>query len=803
MQFSSFNQVEVSFYGPHNRNVIVDYSTVQDITPANGADHYACSFRYEADIKEYVSANMSVKGHNLPHFCDHVIFDVDVKEDLDQARQFTIDLVNQLLSLGIEEDLISVYFSGSKGFHVQTPSSLFGIKPSNDLYQSVKMLCNLIAGDVMIDTAIYDRNRLFRLPNTINSKSGLYKVAISHDKLRGTIEDICEFAKTLHQGTVVECDQQPLPQLQEMWEQILADKANKVTTKLSKAGKAVAVCGSQAIAAVPKFSKVCIARLLNEGILEGNRHNAALRLALHFINEGYPDDAIQVVLEVWSGKCSPPTDEEDFDQMIRNCRSGGYSYGCTDGLLAQYCNSDCYLYRKVAFTGDELKYLHFTDIELAELASRVFGGKILYWDAAEKWLVWDGRRWILDTPGGLFPFIKSMHRKLSISANECEDSDLKSRLRKELIKFESHHRRATIIKAMTVLPELIVTSDQLDADPMLLNCLNGILDLRTGKLLSHDPSYMITRIVNLDFNAEAVCPLFERFVSRIFMENCKLISYVQRFFGYCLTGKTDEQVMLFCYGTGSNGKTTLLKIFLMLLSDFAASAQAELLMAKDARGGASSDIARLKGARLVAVNEVQEDARLDEARVKTLTGGDRITARHLFREFFEFDPQFKLVLVGNHKPTIKGQDHGIWRRIHLLLFNATIPDNERDPELLDKLKLELPGILAWAVRGCSDWHQNGLMPPNEVTDAGNAYRKSEDHFGQWFDDCCDPKDNAIAMHDLMHASFVEHSGMSYVTKNKMSKWLIERGYEHSRKDTGKYWIGIKLNVTRPLCSEEG
>ena len=396
---------------------------------------------------------------------------------------------------------------------------------------------------------------------------------------------------------------------------------------------------------------------------------------------------------------------------IMGIHTGGNSSGCNDHAQTEKFSSDCYTHTK-GRTSFTLKNLHQTDTELAELAAMVLGGQILYWRDAEKWLMWNGRQWVADESSGLVPLIEAMLRRILFTAVKCDDTAVKDSVLKCLNGLESIARQEAVIRAMTVLPKLIVNSNQLDADPMLLNCLNGTLNLETGALLAHDPSHRITRMVNEHLDADALCPLFEKFIDTIFCGNSGLIAYVQRVFGYCLTGKTGEQVMFFLHGKGANGKSILLKLFTNLLSDFAVSAQAELLVAKGKRGGASSEIARLRAARIVAVNEIQEDARLNEAMVKSLTSGDCISAGHPFKNFIEFDPQFKLILVGNCMPIIRGQDHAIWRRIHMLPFTATISsESERDPDLLVKLSKELQGILAWAVRGCMEWQQAGLQLP--------------------------------------------------------------------------------------------
>jgi putative DNA primase/helicase len=300
---------------------------------------------------------------------------------------------------------------------------------------------------------------------------------------------------------------------------------------------------------------------------------------------------------------------------------------------------------------------------------------------------------------------------------------------KELIPLESHHKQETILNAASYIPSMIVGNSCLDTNPMLLNCGNGTLDLSTGILREHSPDDYITRIVSIDFDPGAECPVFIQFLRKIFTDDDELMCYLQRFIGYCLTGRTDEQVLLFLYGTGANGKTTLANIIGALLGDFAATAGGDLLLQRN--GGDLNTLvalAALRGTRLVKISELDDGERIAEARVKSLTGGDVISCRFLHQGFFEYRPAFKVLLLGNYKPTIRGTDHGIWRRIHLLPFKVTISDSEKDPGLYQKLMNELPGILAWAVRGCMAWQKHGLHPPKVVLEEVNAYRKDEDAF---------------------------------------------------------------------------
>lgn len=431
-----------------------------------------------------------------------------------------------------------------------------------------------------------------------------------------------------------------------------------------------------------------------------------------------------------------------------------------------------------------------TDMQVANCFSTACVDLLRFFPERKKWLVYDQKCWNADAPGGAFPLFKDILALLNKKINEIEDEDKRIGFLSQTIKLESHKRQETILSAAKVIPDIIIASSQLDQDPMLLNCLNGTLDLTTGKMQPHKASDFITKLVSISHSADAECPEFLRFLDRIMGGNQALISYLQRFIGYCLTGDNSEQVLVFFYGTGANGKSTLTNIIELLLSDYARTAGSSLLMNRD-NNAASNDLASLHGARLVKVSEFDEDERLAEATIKSLTGGDRICCRFLFGEFFEYIPQYKILLLGNHKPNIRGRDHGIWRRIHIVPFNITVPDNERDPKLTEKLTAELPGILAWAVKGCLEWQKIGLCPPNEVKEEGKAYRQSQDIFKQWIDDCCIEGDEHCTSASDLYQSFINYSNRRDVTPKKLGQLLAVAGFQKKKSGTMS-WHGISL-----------
>jgi putative DNA primase/helicase len=345
-------------------------------------------------------------------------------------------------------------------------------------------------------------------------------------------------------------------------------------------------------------------------------------------------------------------------------------------------------------------------------------------------------------------------------------------------------------RSMPVLPE------QLDTDPWLLNVRNGTLDLRTGTLRAHRREDLITKVAPVEYDPMATCPTWEAFLARIMGGNDAPITFLQRAVGYALTGTTTEQVLFFLYGTGANGKSTFLETIRAVLGPFAMQADfTTFLHQKYER--VRNDIARLQGARVVASVEAEIGQRLSESIIKQLTGQDRISARFLYQEYFEFTPQFKLFLAANHKPSIWGTDEAIWRRIQLIPFTVTIPAAERDGGLPSRLQTELPGILNWALAGCLDWQRQGLGTPQEVVLATAGYRKEMDIVGGFLDDCCEHAPAAQTSTQRLYDVYIkwcERNGEPVMGKNAFSVRLRERGFTKVRCNNHRGWRGLLVKA---------
>jgi P4 family phage/plasmid primase-like protien len=351
------------------------------------------------------------------------------------------------------------------------------------------------------------------------------------------------------------------------------------------------------------------------------------------------------------------------------------------------------------------------------------------------WHIWDGRRYCHDPEQvEIARLAHQVHEKLLTGANDAK-----------ALKWAIQCGNSARLKNMAHEARSYVYSENadLDANPFLLNCLNGTLSLRTGVLRSHMQSDLITKLIAVDYDERAACPVWDAFLLSIFGGDADLVDFLQRCVGYSLTGDCREQVIFILHGLGSNGKSVLIETLSALLGDYVRHCPSDTFLSKQ-NGGIPNDLAALVGARFVSVVETEHGRGLAEGLVKQATGGDAMTVRFLHKEFFSFIPKFKLWLATNHKPVIRGSDLAIWRRIRLLPFNETFVDvdkvidgqHAKDPDLRAKLLDELPGILAWAVRGCFEWQTRGLVVPKAVEKATKLYQESQNPIAKFISEVC-------------------------------------------------------------------
>jgi putative DNA primase/helicase len=359
-------------------------------------------------------------------------------------------------------------------------------------------------------------------------------------------------------------------------------------------------------------------------------------------------------------------------------------------------------------------------------------------------------------------------------------------------------------------PGVPILPGQLDRDPMLLNCTNGTLELKTGRLREHRREDQITKLCPVAYDSAAKAPLFEKFLRDIFARNdpretADLIRYLQQLFGCCLTGVVTEHIVAICWGIGANGKSTLVNTILTMMGeDYGIKASRDLFMAKK-QDNHPAQLARLFGKRLVVCVETHADGRLDEVLVKELTGGDPITARRMREDPWQFDPTHKAVLVTNHKPEIRGTDEGIWRRQRLIPFTVRIPEHRQDKHLPAKLLRELPGVLAWCVRGCLDWQRSGLQTPREVLAATAMYRAEQDILAGFIAERCRVHPTACCSAMELYAAYCrwcKQNGEPEVSQRSFGMALTERQFRRYQRD-GVWYRGLTLKKVHGRNGRKG
>ena len=438
----------------------------------------------------------------------------------------------------------------------------------------------------------------------------------------------------------------------------------------------------------------------------------------------------------------------------------------------------------------------YTDMGNADRFADRYGDRVRYCSPWSKWLCWDGRRWNQDDIVQVEMHAKDSVRMIVEQAKRLPEGKGRDALLKHGIRSQHSSRIRAVLELGRSHPGIPIRPQELDDDRNLLNVMNGTLDLASLELRPHNKLDLLTKLAPVTYDPEAECYRWEQFLREVFLDDAQLIEYVQRAVGYSLTGDVSAQVFFLLHGGGENGKTTFLETIRHLMGDYAQNAAPKTFIQR--RGdGIPNDIARLMGARFVTAIETGKNRRLDETLVKQVTGGDQITARFLRAEFFEFEPHFKVWFATNHKPSIEGTDHAIWRRIRLIPFGATFTKENREDGLVDTLIGELPGILNWAVSGLQRFRWGSTLDeaPEAVTEATEAYRTEEDVIGQFLGDCCTVDPMARARSTELYEAYVKwctEGGERAETKNKFGRMLQERGLDSVKSNATHWRLGVEL-----------
>jgi len=430
-----------------------------------------------------------------------------------------------------------------------------------------------------------------------------------------------------------------------------------------------------------------------------------------------------------------------------------------------------------------------TDLGNARRLVRRHGRELRYCAPLRQWLVWSGDRWRPDVTGEVERRAKATVASIYSEAEGCQDGEERSKVAKHAVASEAEARLRAMVALARTEPTVALHPDQLDAEPWLLSCANGTVDLTSGELHEADPTELLTRGNEIAYDGSAECPRWLRFLAEVFDGDTELVAFMQRLIGYTLTGDTREHVLAVLHGSGCNGKTTLVEIVKCLLGDLALAAAFESFARVHGNRGPRNDLARLHRARMVIAAESGEGRKLDEATLKQVTGGDTIAARFLYGEHFEFRPRFKLWLVTNHRPRVDGSDDAVWRRLRLIPFEVSFRGHE-DRTLAADLEAELPGILAWAVEGCLAWQHDGLGEAGAVTSATREYREEEDVLGAFLAERCELEGEveAATLREAFDA-FCGEIGERPPGAAVLGRRLARRGIESRRGTAGRRVYG--------------
>ena len=429
------------------------------------------------------------------------------------------------------------------------------------------------------------------------------------------------------------------------------------------------------------------------------------------------------------------------------------------------------------------------------------GNKIRYVPEVSKWLTWqdcwswDDGAGVRQLAGGL---ARQIYREGEFHLKDSEHFAKWSRRSQEL---------RTVQNAVAMFSDMAairVPMPTLDADQFLVGFdgARQVINLLTGEVRPAKQSDLVTKSLGPHHVGEpAKATRWTQFLNEVFDGDAELINWLQRFCGYLLTGSTREQIFLFCHGFGANGKSVLIETLKHVMGDYSRAIASETLAeSKRGAGSATPDLAALLGARLVLSAETEDNTAMAESLVKSLVAGDTMSVRPLYGAPFEFQPNFKLVMAGNHRPVVRGNDHGLWRRVRLVPFNKTFSADERDPHLLDTLKGESDHILGWMLAGCLEWQRRGVSDtPRVISDATAAYQVDQDITGAWLGECTQVSRLDEIMAGVLYANYRQWSldnGLKPASSNSLGRRMAERGYTNGKTGGKRVWFGVRLTDSR-------
>ncbi|RFU00644.1 DNA primase [Staphylococcus haemolyticus] len=491
-------------------------------------------------------------------------------------------------------------------------------------------------------------------------------------------------------------------------------------------------------------------------------------------------------------------DEQRGDDTYGNITINNAIESCQNEFVPETTDTDFQLFimdEAIKPAKKEKRY-SYDDTGNAERLKDLFGDNIRYNYTSKTWMYYDGKRWKHDDTGRMKiltdKVVDNMKNEKLFIAEGIDEEDMEKYRYRHWKDSRNHNKKVNMMKECEHL--LPVTNETFDNDFNLFNTQNGFINLKQGVINDHEKQNYFTKISNVEFTDKADCPKWEEFLNDIFLGNQELVRFVQRAVGYSLSGYTTEQVLFILYGNGRNGKSVFLDILNEIFGNYSTNIQPQAIMASKNQSDASPEIAKLDGARLVTTTEPNEGERFDEGLLKQLTGGDRVSARKLYENEFEFTPQFKLWMATNHKPYVRGRDDGIWRRFVIIPFDKQIPINEIDRELTNKLKRELPAIMKWCVDGFLEWQRIGLSEPAIIKEQRDEYRTEMDSISSFIEECCEiDYKYRVSASELFNAydNWAKRNNQHKMTNVKFATEVLKK-YERTTIKGKRYYRGLKI-----------
>ncbi len=530
------------------------------------------------------------------------------------------------------------------------------------------------------------------------------------------------------------------------------------------------------------------------------RHYMALSLAGGLLRAGWKQDTVEhFVISI----AEAMGDEEMKDRIraVRDTAEKVSNLQIVTGFptLISFIRDKNFIKWLAIKKEDVVDVYPHTDLGNAERLIDYHGRDLRYCHSTKSWLVWNNMCWEKDAEGGIAQLAIETITGLRKNALEIKNDGRRKGLLDYSAKCENGNKIDIMIKRAANMGDIPIKAESLDCHHFLLNCQNGTLDLRMQELRPFNREDYITKCIPVEYDKNARCPKWRRYLKKVLNGDKKLIRYVRRAVGYSLTGDTREHCLFMLYGPKRSGKSTFIDVISEMLGVYAQTARMETFLARNT-DRIPNDIARMAGARFVAATEVGKGKRFDEALIKTLTGGDRQTARFLYKEYFDFRTTAKYWFAFNDKPKLSYDDKAVWTRVNLIPFPHTIPSKERNKTLKEEIiREELPGVLAWAVKGCCSWQKYGLKKPKIVKDEIKSYKSEMNAVLRFVNECCDRNPSAKATLKGLYDEFVgwgKTTGIELMSKNdfqhNIERYFKKAGKKGRSSKGAVMYVGLSL-----------